>query len=292
MTCCPRFISWNSFSSLSTVFFLVSSMIRTDSDETDFIHFSVSSLLSDGSDSTLVLILVWWELSNTQSTNLIQARPCFSSQTSSNYILIKSPHDTLCLHHLISISSNLLHFVANQAPGCWALTDALISPVFVSYLWAINTCQFVRPFYFFFHELNGTKRQIWHVLVFHSVVSIHMLHMIACDHNMTSQYSCQNYSDLDASLPSQGSPSLKSPNTNIIIIKSNLRNRKISLDKVISGSVNLHHIFLVEIINSDNIIVHAAPVKLNFQAGLRNYLDLVRTKGSLQKKKDKKVKFF
>ena len=121
----------------------------------------------------------------------------------------------------------------------------------------------------FFHELNGTKRQIWHVLVFHSVVSIHMLHMIACDYNMTSQYSCQNYSDLDASLLSQGSPSLISPNTNTIIIKSNLRNRKISLDKVISGSVNLHHSFLVELINSD---VHAAPVRLNIQSGLRNFL--------------------
>ena len=133
--------------------------------------------------------------------------------------------------------------------------------------WAVNTCQFVMlPFYFVFilNESNRTKRHIWHVLVFHSVVSIHMLHMIACDHNMTSQYSCQNYSDLDASLPSQGSPSLISPNTNIIIIKSNLRNRKISLDKVISGSVNLHHSFLVELINSDNIIVHAAPFKLNF----------------------------
>ena len=103
------------------------------------------------------LILVWWELSSTQSTNLIQARPCFSSQTSSNYILIKSPHDTLCLHHLISISSNLLHFVANQAPGCWALTDALISPVLVSYLWAINTCQFVRPFYFFSMNWMGPR---------------------------------------------------------------------------------------------------------------------------------------
>ena len=130
----------------------------------------------------------------------------------------------------------------------------------------LSICQ---AFLLFFHELNGTKRQIWHVLVFHSVVSIHMLHMIACDHNMTSQYSCQNYSDLDASLPSQGSPSLISPNTNIIIIKSNLRNRKISLDKVISGSVNLHHSFLVELINSD---VHVAPVRLNFQSGLRNFL--------------------
>ena len=77
---------------------------------------------------------IWSWSDETRSTNLIQARPCFSSQTSSNYILIKSPHDTLCLHHRISISSNLLHFVANQAPGCWALTDALISPVFVSYL--------------------------------------------------------------------------------------------------------------------------------------------------------------
>ena len=137
-----------------------------------------------------------------------------------------NPGTTFCLHHLSNISSNLLHLVVNQ--GCWASTDALphltgVCQLSLSHQYSSICLVYSFSFISFICVVNEIDRHIWHILVFHSVVSIHRLHMIACDHNMTSQYSCQNYSDLDAWLPSQGSPSLISQNTNIIIIESNLR---------------------------------------------------------------------